>query len=324
MIQAERLWKWVAMHDYFAGDFMWTGIDYLGESFWPVQGVRAPARSTSPAAQGRVLPVPEPVDRPAGAPPLPALELAGAGGAGDPGAGVHQLQQRGAVPQRPLAGREAPRVPGAGHLGRLEQLRAAGRATPRPTTCTSPGTCPTSRACCGPSAAARWRREPASPSVRTAGPPAAIRLSVDRDTVTAAPGDVAHVTFEIVDSAGTVVPTAGERRDASRSRAAASWRSTTPTCRTTTPYQTDHRHAFNGRGLAILRAAQPGLLARDRERGRPTAGEHDTRCASGHRGRGGTPGAVRGRAVVAPTTPAWRRLLAQGGAAAQIRSVQTL
>ena len=44
--------------------------------------------------------------------------------------------------------------------------------------------------------------------VRTAGAPAAIRLTADRDTITAAPGDVAHVRFEIVDSAGTVVPTA--------------------------------------------------------------------------------------------------------------------
>ncbi len=35
MIQAEQLWKFVAMHDYVIGDFMWTGIDYLGETFWP-------------------------------------------------------------------------------------------------------------------------------------------------------------------------------------------------------------------------------------------------------------------------------------------------
>ena len=35
MIRAEQLWKFVALHDYFAGDFMWTGIDYLGESLWP-------------------------------------------------------------------------------------------------------------------------------------------------------------------------------------------------------------------------------------------------------------------------------------------------
>jgi beta-galactosidase len=95
--------------------------------------------------------------------------------------------------------------------------------------------------------------------VRTAGPPAAIRLSVDRDTIAAAPGDVAHVTFEIVDSAGMVVPT-----------------SDTLVGFTVTggsilaldnadlgdhdPYRSDRRHAFNGRGLAILGATQPGLL----------------------------------------------------------------
>jgi beta-galactosidase len=46
--------------------------------------------------------------------------------------------------------------------------------------------------------------------VRTAGPPAAIRLSADRDTITAGPGDVALIRFEIVDSAGVTVPTAGD------------------------------------------------------------------------------------------------------------------
>ena len=35
MIDPEQLWKFVRMHDYVIGDFMWTGIDYLGESFWP-------------------------------------------------------------------------------------------------------------------------------------------------------------------------------------------------------------------------------------------------------------------------------------------------
>src|SRR5258708_713135 len=38
MVQAERLWKWITLHDYFAGNFMWTGIDYLGESTWPFKG----------------------------------------------------------------------------------------------------------------------------------------------------------------------------------------------------------------------------------------------------------------------------------------------
>jgi beta-galactosidase len=35
MIRAEQLWKFVAVHDYVIGDFMWTGIDYLGEARWP-------------------------------------------------------------------------------------------------------------------------------------------------------------------------------------------------------------------------------------------------------------------------------------------------
>jgi beta-galactosidase len=35
MIRPEQLWKFVSMNDWFAGDFMWTGIDYLGESRWP-------------------------------------------------------------------------------------------------------------------------------------------------------------------------------------------------------------------------------------------------------------------------------------------------
>jgi beta-galactosidase len=35
VIRAEQLWKFVSMHDYVIGDFMWTGIDYIGESRWP-------------------------------------------------------------------------------------------------------------------------------------------------------------------------------------------------------------------------------------------------------------------------------------------------
>jgi beta-galactosidase len=35
MFDAEQLWKFVGTHEYVIGDFMWTGIDYLGESFWP-------------------------------------------------------------------------------------------------------------------------------------------------------------------------------------------------------------------------------------------------------------------------------------------------
>jgi len=35
MIRAEQLWKYISTRDFMIGDFMWTGIDYLGESRWP-------------------------------------------------------------------------------------------------------------------------------------------------------------------------------------------------------------------------------------------------------------------------------------------------
>ncbi|WP_199615879.1 glycoside hydrolase family 2 TIM barrel-domain containing protein [Paenibacillus alkalitolerans] len=35
MIAAEQLWKFTRMHDFVSGDFMWTGIDYIGETRWP-------------------------------------------------------------------------------------------------------------------------------------------------------------------------------------------------------------------------------------------------------------------------------------------------
>jgi len=35
MIRAEQLWKFVSSRDYIIGDFMWTGIDYMGEARWP-------------------------------------------------------------------------------------------------------------------------------------------------------------------------------------------------------------------------------------------------------------------------------------------------
>jgi beta-galactosidase len=95
--------------------------------------------------------------------------------------------------------------------------------------------------------------------VRTAGPPAAIRLRADRDTVTTEMGDVAHVTFEVVDSAGTVVPTANpEVRFTVAGGTILALDN--GNLRDLDPSHADRRRAFEGRGLAILRAGVPGTL----------------------------------------------------------------
>jgi len=95
--------------------------------------------------------------------------------------------------------------------------------------------------------------------VRTAGAAVAIRLAADRDTVTTAPGDVSHVTFEIVDSAGTVVPAASHvvRFTVVGGEIVAL---DNADLRDHDPYRSDRRRAHEGRGLAILRAARPGTL----------------------------------------------------------------
>jgi beta-galactosidase len=36
-VDVEQLYKFVRTNDYVSGDFMWTGIDYLGEAFWPAR-----------------------------------------------------------------------------------------------------------------------------------------------------------------------------------------------------------------------------------------------------------------------------------------------
>lgn len=41
MVRAEQLWKFTRVHDYVIGDFLWTGIDYLGEARWPSKQSRS-------------------------------------------------------------------------------------------------------------------------------------------------------------------------------------------------------------------------------------------------------------------------------------------
>jgi len=95
--------------------------------------------------------------------------------------------------------------------------------------------------------------------VRTAGAPAAVRLVTARDTITTAPGDVALVRFEIVDSAGTVAPAADNLVRVTVTGGAVVALDNGD-MRDHDPYQSDSRHAFNGRALAILRATGPGTL----------------------------------------------------------------
>jgi beta-galactosidase len=257
MITAERRLKWIAMRDYFAGDFMWTGVDYLGEATWPFKGfasapldiighpkdsyylyqalwtdqpvLRLFPHWNWPGREGQVIPV-----LAYSSCNIVELFLNGRSlgekrmefpAQGTSGGWNSYAEPRVFATTNDLhLSWDVPYEPGV--------LRAVGKRRDGTVACND--------------------------EVRTAGPPIAIRLSADRDAITAGPADVAHVAFEIVDSAGTVVPTAdNEIRFTVTGGAIVALDNAD--LQNHDPYRSDRRRAFNGRGLAILRGA-PGLL----------------------------------------------------------------
>jgi len=258
MLQAERLWKWIEMRDYFAGNFMWTGIDYLGESTWPFKGFASGALDVTghpkdayylyqslwtdkpvlrlfphwnwPGREGQVIPVLAYSScnivelflngRSLGE---KRLEFPAQGTAG--GWNTYALPRVYPTTSDLHLSWDVPYEPGV--------LKAVGKRRDGTPACEA--------------------------EVRTAGRPGALRLSADRDTVTTGMGDVAHVSFEIVDSAGTVVPVADNLVRFTITGGSVLMLDNA-NLRELEPYRSDSRRAFNGRGLAILRATQPGTI----------------------------------------------------------------
>jgi beta-galactosidase len=258
MIQAERRMKWVEMRDYFAGDFMWTGIDYLGESTWPFKGFASgPLDIVGHPKDSYYFYQSQWTDRPV-LRLFPHWNWPGREGQVIPVLAYSRCNIVELFLNGRSLGEKRWEFPAQGTSGGWNTY-----AEPRifPTTNDlhlswdvpyEPGTLK----------AVGKRRDgtvACHAEVRTAGRPAAIRLIADRDAVTTGPGDVAHVTFEIVDSAGTVVPTADTRVRFAVSGGALLALDNAD-LQDHEPYRTDNRRAFNGRGLAILRAGQAGSV----------------------------------------------------------------
>jgi len=207
MINAEQLWKFVALNDWFAGDFMWTGIDYLGEARWPrasstsgvIDLVGFPddgfffyqSRWTTtpmihlfphwnwPGRQGQLIPVLAYTN-------CDAVEL--------------YLNGRFLGEKR----LEFPRQGTSGGWNSYERPQVVPTTADLHLTWDVPYEPGVLRA-----VGKRNGEVVATTEVRTAGVAAALRLRVDRGEIRSGIRDVAHVEVEVVDADGVVVPTSG-------------------------------------------------------------------------------------------------------------------
>jgi len=253
-IDVEQLWKFVRTYDYVAGDYMWTGIDYLGEARWPSRSASAGVLDTCgfkkdgfyfyqsqwttktvlhvfphwnwKGKEGQFIPVTCYTN-------CETVELflngrsVGVKGYAFPRQGMEL--KYGNFPARA----RLPRTTADLHLSwdvpyEPGTLRAVG---------TKDG------------------KVIATAEVTTTGEPAAVGLSVDRDSIAADRRDVAHLTVQILDADGRVVPLAdnevtfeiqGEGRIIGVDNGDP---------QSHEDFKSNHRKAFNGLCLAIVQSA---------------------------------------------------------------------
>lgn len=258
MFQVERLWKWITLRDYFSGNFMWTGFDYLGESTWPFKGF-----------------------------PSGALDIIG-----DPKDAFYLYQSLwGKEPVAHLfphwnwPGREGQVIPVLAYTScNVMELYLNGRSLGEqrkefPAQGTSGGWNSYALPVIRPTTADlhfRWdvpytpgtlravgKNRDGTPcatsEVRTAGAAVSLRVTAERDTVTTGRGEVALVRVALVDRAGTLVPGANARFCV-RAEGGKLLALDNGNLQDLEPYRTDCRTLFNGRGLVVARGTTPGTL----------------------------------------------------------------
>lgn len=98
-------------------------------------------------------------------------------------------------------------------------------------------------------------------SIETAGKPAAIRLRADRNVIAADNQDLVYVTAEIVDSKGRVVPNASDRIAFTVSGAGTIEATGSADIKDTEGYHRTDRNAWKGRAMAIVKSThRPGKI----------------------------------------------------------------
>jgi beta-galactosidase len=252
-VDVEQLWKFVSTYDYVAGDFMWTGIDHLGEARWPMKGSSSGVIDTCGFKKdGYYFYQSQWTDKPV-LHVFPHWNWRGKEGQVIPvtcftNCDTVELFLNGR--SLGVKGYEFPRLGMEGRWGNLPDRAKVLRTTAdlhlswdvlyEPGALKAIGT--------------KDGKIFATAEIYTTGQPASIGLSPDRGAIVADRSDVAHVTLHILDEKGRVVPTADNEVTFEIEGAGSLLGTDNGDPASHEDYKSNRRKAFNGLCLAIVKS----------------------------------------------------------------------
>lgn len=270
-VDVEQLWKFVSTYDYVAGDFMWTGIDHLGEARWPMKSSSSGVIDTCGFKKdGYYFYQSQWTDKPV-LHLFPHWNWKGKEGQIIPvtcftNCDTVELFLNGR--SLGVKGYEFPRLGMEVRWGNLPDRAKVLRTTAdlhlswdvlyEPGALKAVGT--------------KDGKIFATAEVSTTGEPASVGLSSDRESIGTDPSDVAHVTVHILDQNGRVVPIADNEIAFEIEGAGSLLATDNGNPASLEDYKSNRRRAFNGLCLAIVKsngktgeiqvsAVSPGLQA---------------------------------------------------------------
>ena len=259
-IEVEQLQRFTQVYDYVCGDFMWTGVDYLGEARWPAKASRSGVIDTCGFAKDgfyfyQSLWTKTPVLHLS-----PHWNWAGSEGQIVPVLCFTNCDTVELFLNGKSLGVQGYMFPEMGMEGRYSNFPARTRVTQttgdlhlawfvpyQPGTLKAVGT--------------KDGQVVLTVEQSTTGAPAAIRLSADRAQINTQWDDLSHVAVEIVDSQGRVVPTADNEVVFALSGPGRILGLDNGQADSHESYQSGRRKAFAGRALALVQSSgRPGEM----------------------------------------------------------------
>lgn len=253
-VDVEQLWKFVSTYDYVAGDFMWTGIDHLGEARWPMKASSSGVIDTCGFKKdGFYFYQSQWTDKPV-LHVFPHWNWQGKEGQIVPvtcftNCDTVELFLNGR--SLGVKGYAFPRLGVEGSWDNLPDrakvLRTTGDLHLSWDVLYEPGALK--------AVGTKDRKVVATAEIFTTGQPASIGLSSDRESLVTDQRDVAHVAVDILDDKGRVVPTANNEVSFEIEGAGLLLGTDNGDPASHEDYKSNRRKAFNGMCLAIVKSS---------------------------------------------------------------------